>query len=71
LGKLFHEARHGAAGRQQIETFDLPEYRLEAFRQNRFIAIKKNPRHILHLYKQPIQILAIFSANNHEIVRAF
>jgi hypothetical protein len=71
LSKLFHEARHSAAGGQQLEALDLPEYRLQAFRQNGFIAIKKNPRHILHLYKQPVQIFAIFPANNLEIVPAF
>jgi hypothetical protein len=71
LTKLFQEGCHRAAGRQQLEALDLPQYRLQAFRQNGFIAIKKNPRHILHLYKQPVQILAIFPANNLEIVPAF
>jgi hypothetical protein len=57
LRELFHEAGHQAACGQELETVDLPENQLEAFSQNGFIAIKKNPRHILYLYEQPIQIL--------------
>jgi hypothetical protein len=67
LCKLFHEAGHGSAGRQQLEAFDLPQYRLEAFSQNGFITIKKNPRHILHLYELPTNILAISAVKEREM----